>query len=213
MSELNHIVAKSRHAAAGGFGVLSTGEKLAAALVLNRPDWLARMNYTLAEAIERVGADWLALIPQAARQIAEEAECAAQQAEKRADQAVGQRQRRRPDQQAQQPRDQAPGDDRADEAQRESRGVKRGYAAVCSGSRVRETESEARSATGPPTSLQARLTAATALFVASMRSRASTVMSISKVASLRSWATTPSIPSLDKADSSDEPKSSSPAAP
>ncbi len=81
MSELDHIIAKSRHAAAGGFGVLSTGEKLAAALVLNRPDWLARMNYTLAEAMERVGAGWLALIPQAARQIADEAECAAQQAE------------------------------------------------------------------------------------------------------------------------------------
>ena len=62
MSELDHIVAKSRHVAAGGFGVLSTGEKLAAALVLNRPDWLA-------------------LIPQAARQIAEEMKCAAQQAE------------------------------------------------------------------------------------------------------------------------------------
>lgn len=81
MSELDHIIAKSRHAAAGGFGVLSTGEQLAAALVLNRPDWLARMNYTLAEAIERVGADWLALIPQAARQIADETEYAAQQAE------------------------------------------------------------------------------------------------------------------------------------
>ena len=81
MSELDHIVAKSRHAATGGFGVLSTGEKLAAALVLNRPDWLARMSYTLAEAIERVGADWLALIPQAARYIADETEHAARQAE------------------------------------------------------------------------------------------------------------------------------------
>lgn len=81
MSKLDHIVAKSRHAAAGGFGVLSTGEKLAAALVLNRPDWLARMDYTLAEAIERLGVDWLALIPQASKQLADEAEFAAQQAE------------------------------------------------------------------------------------------------------------------------------------
>ncbi|WFU86390.1 hypothetical protein QA644_14805 [Rhizobium sp. CC1099] len=40
---------------------------MAAALVLNRPDWLAEMNYTLAEAIERVGPQWLALIPEAAR--------------------------------------------------------------------------------------------------------------------------------------------------
>ncbi|MFT3761992.1 MAG: hypothetical protein QM761_05125 [Pseudoxanthomonas sp.] len=31
--------------------VLSTGEKLAVALVLKRPDWLASMDYTMAEAI------------------------------------------------------------------------------------------------------------------------------------------------------------------
>ncbi|RWH12891.1 MAG: hypothetical protein EOQ74_16790 [Mesorhizobium sp.] len=65
--ELQHIITKARDAKHGGFGVLSTGEKLAAALVLNRPDWLAEMNYTLAEAIERVGPQWLALIPEAAR--------------------------------------------------------------------------------------------------------------------------------------------------
>ncbi len=69
---LNHIVAKVRDAAAGGLGALSTGESLMAALVLNRPDWLANMNYTIAEAIDRVGADWAALIPQAARMVADE---------------------------------------------------------------------------------------------------------------------------------------------
>ncbi len=74
MSDLDHIVRKSRDAKNGGFGVLSTGEKLTAALVLNRPDWLAAMRYTLAEAIERVGAEWLALIPQAARTLEYEAE-------------------------------------------------------------------------------------------------------------------------------------------
>lgn len=67
--ELQHIVTKARDAKHGGFGVLSTGEKLAAALVLNRPDWLAEMHYTLAEAIERVGPEWLALIPKAAREL------------------------------------------------------------------------------------------------------------------------------------------------
>lgn len=67
MTELDHIIRKSRDAKHGGFGVLSTGEKLAAALVLNRPELLAEMDYTLAEAIERVGPDWLALIPDAAR--------------------------------------------------------------------------------------------------------------------------------------------------
>ncbi|MDR0274042.1 MAG: hypothetical protein LBI48_01635 [Burkholderiaceae bacterium] len=72
--ELNHIVRKSRDAKNGGFGVLSTGEKLAAALVLDRPDWLDQVGYTMAEAIDRVGAEWLALIPEAARRLAYEAE-------------------------------------------------------------------------------------------------------------------------------------------
>ncbi len=79
-SALQQIISKSRDAKEGGFGVLSTGEKLAAALVLNRPDWLASMNYTLAEAIERVGMDWLALIPEAARVLEYEAEKAAGEA-------------------------------------------------------------------------------------------------------------------------------------
>ncbi|PRG49292.1 hypothetical protein [Burkholderia multivorans] len=74
MSELDHIISKARDAKHGGFGVLSTGEKLAAALVLNRPDWLAKMDYSLAEAIERVGPAWLSLIPEAARRLAYEAE-------------------------------------------------------------------------------------------------------------------------------------------
>lgn len=67
MSDLEHIVMKSRDAAAGGRGVLSTGEALAAALVLNRPDWLAEMGYTIAEALQRIGPEWVALIPQAAK--------------------------------------------------------------------------------------------------------------------------------------------------
>lgn len=71
---LNQILDKSRTALAGSFNVLSTGEKLAAALVLNRAEWLEKMNYTMAEAIERVGADWLARIPEAARLIAHEAQ-------------------------------------------------------------------------------------------------------------------------------------------
>ncbi|MCF3640333.1 hypothetical protein LXM94_10185 [Rhizobium sp. TRM95111] len=78
--ELQHIISKSRDAKHGGFGVLSTGEKLAAALVLNRPDWLAEMNYTLAEAIERVGSKWLSLIPEAARELEYEDERAADKA-------------------------------------------------------------------------------------------------------------------------------------
>lgn len=72
--ELQHIIEKSRDAKNGGFGVLSTSEKLAAALVLNRADWLKQMGYSMAEAINRVGPTWLARIPAAARQLVYEGE-------------------------------------------------------------------------------------------------------------------------------------------
>ena len=39
----------------GDLGVLSTSEHLAAALVLNRPDWLEDAGYTMVGAITRVG--------------------------------------------------------------------------------------------------------------------------------------------------------------
>lgn len=44
------------------FGVLSTGEKLAVALVLDRKDLLAEVNggYTMLEAINRLGPEWTA---------------------------------------------------------------------------------------------------------------------------------------------------------
>ena len=70
---LEQILDKSRQARDGGFGVLSKGEMIAAALVLNRADWLAEMNYTLAEAMERLGGVWLARVPEAARQLKREA--------------------------------------------------------------------------------------------------------------------------------------------
>jgi hypothetical protein len=38
----------------------------------NRADWLAEIGYTLPEAIERSGAEWVAVIPQIARQLVEE---------------------------------------------------------------------------------------------------------------------------------------------
>jgi len=71
---LTQIVEKARAARAGDFGVLSTGEKLAAALVLNRADLLAQVGYTMAEAIDRVGPEWLSRIPQAARILGDEQE-------------------------------------------------------------------------------------------------------------------------------------------
>lgn len=66
---IEHLLSKASHAhALGRPGPLSTGEALAVALILDRPDWLAELDYTLAEAIERVGAEWLAAIPEVARQ-------------------------------------------------------------------------------------------------------------------------------------------------
>ena len=62
---------KCREAQNNGLGVLSTGEALLAALVLNRADWLAKMGYTIAEALDRVDTDAIALVPTAARMIAE----------------------------------------------------------------------------------------------------------------------------------------------
>lgn len=43
------------------FHVWSTGERLAVALVLNRPDLLKTVNggYTIVEAIDRVGDEWM----------------------------------------------------------------------------------------------------------------------------------------------------------
>jgi len=70
-----HLLRKSRDAKRGGhdaWGVQSTGEKVAVALVLNRADWLTQFEYTIPEAIERSGAEWVAVIPLVARQLAEE---------------------------------------------------------------------------------------------------------------------------------------------
>lgn len=70
-----HLLHKAQDAKRGGhdaWAVQSTGEKVAVALVLNRADWLAEYGYTLAEAIDRAGQDWVAAIPQIARQLGDE---------------------------------------------------------------------------------------------------------------------------------------------
>lgn len=56
----------------GDLGVLSTSEHLAAALVLNRPDWLEDAGYTMVGAITRVGEAWLAQLPQLERDLKDE---------------------------------------------------------------------------------------------------------------------------------------------
>jgi hypothetical protein len=53
---LTETVARDEHR----FGVFSTGEKIAVALVLDRRDLLAEVNggYTMLEAVERLGPEW-----------------------------------------------------------------------------------------------------------------------------------------------------------
>jgi hypothetical protein len=69
------LLRKAQDAKRGGheaLAVQSTGERVAVALVLNRVDWLAELDYSIAEAVERSGPEWAAIIPQVARQISEE---------------------------------------------------------------------------------------------------------------------------------------------
>lgn len=55
---LQRIVDVARAAARMGEpGPLSTGEALTAALMLNRHDWLADMNYTIAQALSRIDSE------------------------------------------------------------------------------------------------------------------------------------------------------------
>ena len=71
-----HLFRKSLDAKRGGhaaWSVQSTGERVAVALVLNRADWLAEIDYTIPEAIERSGGEWVSIIPQVARQLEDEA--------------------------------------------------------------------------------------------------------------------------------------------
>jgi len=71
----DHLLRKAEDAKRSGhdaWAVQSTGERVAVALVLNRADWLAEHGYTIAEAIERSGSEWVAMIPQIARQLVDQ---------------------------------------------------------------------------------------------------------------------------------------------
>lgn len=64
----DQMLEKCRDAATGGWdavSVMSTGERLAAALVCNRCDWLQRMDYTIPEALTRLG-EWAKDVPDVA---------------------------------------------------------------------------------------------------------------------------------------------------
>ncbi len=67
--QLEHLLSAARSARDGSFGVLSTGEKLGAALVLNRFDWLQQTGYTMAEAVDWIGPEWTSLLRDAERAI------------------------------------------------------------------------------------------------------------------------------------------------
>jgi hypothetical protein len=74
-TEFQHFLGKATDAKRGGhdaWSVMSTGEKVAVALALNRADWLAEMDYTLADAIDRTGPEWIALLPKVVRAMAEQ---------------------------------------------------------------------------------------------------------------------------------------------
>lgn len=53
----------------GETGPLSTGEALTAALVLNRHDWLQEMDYTIAQALDRIDQDTIEHLADAARSL------------------------------------------------------------------------------------------------------------------------------------------------
>ncbi|WP_213768647.1 hypothetical protein [Caballeronia sp. dw_19] len=86
-ADLAHLLGKAHDAASRGPNGMSTGEQLAVALILDRPDWLAAMSCTIAEAMEKVGPDWLRLIPAAARQFRREQDETAYAAAEKARQA------------------------------------------------------------------------------------------------------------------------------
>ena len=58
-----HMTAKCKEADRFGPDLLSTGEALTAALVLNRHAWLLDMGYTIAGALHRIGPNWAQLVP------------------------------------------------------------------------------------------------------------------------------------------------------
>ena len=73
--EYEHLIGKCRDAARCGLDawrVQSTGEQVAVALVLNRPDWLEMKNYTIAEAIGRAGAAWVSIMRDVEQELVDE---------------------------------------------------------------------------------------------------------------------------------------------
>ncbi len=75
--EFQHLLSKARQVIEGSqatWEAQSTGERLAIAIVLNRWHWLKAMNFSIAEAMDRIGPSWCAVIPDVAKLIAFELE-------------------------------------------------------------------------------------------------------------------------------------------
>jgi hypothetical protein len=53
--EYRHLLDKCRDARDRGLSALSNAERIAAALALNRPEWLTQLDCTMAEAIDQIG--------------------------------------------------------------------------------------------------------------------------------------------------------------
>jgi hypothetical protein len=64
---MSNILSKIRQASQSDCTGLPTAEALIAALVLDRPDWLLDMKFTIPEALDRIGPEWAAAIPGLAR--------------------------------------------------------------------------------------------------------------------------------------------------
>ena len=73
-----YLMQNVRRAATGGINSMSTGEALAAALVLNRSDWLADMGYSIAEALDRIDEPWVGMLRRAEKAWRQEAAAHAQ---------------------------------------------------------------------------------------------------------------------------------------
>lgn len=69
---VERLIRYARTARAGDFGKLSTAEKLAAAFVLNRSDWIAALSVTLPQAIATVGKGYISAVPMAAKLLKDE---------------------------------------------------------------------------------------------------------------------------------------------
>ncbi|MDR6856189.1 hypothetical protein [Variovorax guangxiensis] len=69
--EYRHLLEKCRDARDGGLNALSTGERIVAALVLNRPEWLAQLGCTMAEAVDRIGLIRCSMLLQVQRDLAD----------------------------------------------------------------------------------------------------------------------------------------------